>query len=547
MDQASTGEWSMAWTEWLRAAQEAEREGRWDIALELYENALTDLRKAGPASELSGVLRRVGVVHAERGDFELAARAYGESLDVAERNGLERESASTLLCTAIMEQFQGRLEEAEGLYARSRGVAEGLGDLHLIALADQNLGTVANIRGDLETALVRYQSSLDRYLGLDDGLAAARALNCMAMAHLDLGEWETAEGCFDRAYGLADRARDVNTLGSIEINRVELYLKRQRFDSARDSCDRAFEIFGRLESQTGLAEVYKFYGILYREAGKAYLADSHFEIAVRMARECGVPLLEAETLGERAVAYLLRSKNREALQCLNEAHRAFTDLHARRDLLDLDGRLDQLEETYLRVVRAWAESIESKDCYTAGHCERVANYACLLAESVGISGRDLTWLRMGGYLHDVGKIEIPPEVLNKPGKLTPEEWALMQGHTVQGDSIVKELDFPWDIRPVVRSHHERWDGSGYPDGLAGEAIPLTARILCFADVYDALTTTRSYRAALPASEALRIMAGDVGRIFDPSLFPRFEALIRGTDPDRDGRFPAFGPALKVVA
>jgi HD-GYP domain-containing protein (c-di-GMP phosphodiesterase class II) len=115
----------------------------------------------------------------------------------------------------------------------------------------------------------------------------------------------------------------------------------------------------------------------------------------------------------------------------------------------------------------------------------------------------------------------------------------MQNHTVEGDTIVSGLNFPWDIRPVVRSHHERWDGYGYPDGLAGEAIPLTARIVCLADVYDALTTTRSYRAAFPREEALRIMDSEVDRIFEPELFLLFRSLILGRLPRGDRRFPIF--------
>jgi putative nucleotidyltransferase with HDIG domain len=103
---------------------------------------------------------------------------------------------------------------------------------------------------------------------------------------------------------------------------------------------------------------------------------------------------------------------------------------------------------------------------------------------------------MGAFLHDVGKTAIPAEILNKPGKLTPEEWRLMQSHTTVGDEIVTELDFPWDIRPIVRNHHEHWDGSGYPDGLAGEEIPLTARILCIAETSTDPRVIPFRRAAL---------------------------------------------------
>ena len=165
----------------------------------------------------------------------------------------------------------------------------------------------------------------------------------------------------------------------------------------------------------------------------------------------------------------------------------------------------------------------------------------MLGSAVGIQGRDLTWLRMGAFLHDVGKTVVPADVLNKPGKLTDEEWDVMKGHTVEGDRIVEELEFPWDIRPIVRSHHERWDGTGYPDGLAGGAIPLHARILCIADVYDALTTTRSYRPALSMDEALRIMRREAGRQFDADLLAVFEHLVTGATPVRGAR-PAPRPA-----
>jgi HD-GYP domain-containing protein (c-di-GMP phosphodiesterase class II) len=137
----------------------------------------------------------------------------------------------------------------------------------------------------------------------------------------------------------------------------------------------------------------------------------------------------------------------------------------------------------------------------------------------------LTWFRMGAFLHDVGKIEVPIEVLNKPGKLDAEEWSQMQHHTVAGDEIISGLDFPFDIRPIVRSHHEQWAGTGYPDRLSGDQIPLHARILCLADVYDALTSTRSYRPACSREEAIGIMERDAGRIFDPHLFPIFRRLV----------------------
>jgi putative nucleotidyltransferase with HDIG domain len=533
--------------ELLERARDAERSGEWDLALDRYESALTLAARRGDAAACADVLRWIGSVHRMRGDLELAEEIYEASRASAELNVLLPQLAAAYIGLATVAQLRGQLDPAHDLYRRAREIYEETGDLRLAAFADLNLGTLANIRGDLATALSLYHSALERYRQVGDEPMTLSALTNLGMVRVDLGELDLAEESFDEALALADHLQDAVLLGLVEINRTELYLARYDFSRARECCDQAFEIFGRLGRDAGLAEAYKLYGVLYRETGKGVLADAHFSSAVELAAQSQDRLLEAEALSEWALLHLAEERNREALRCLNQAHHLFAELSARRELLDLDRRLDSLEGTYLQVVRAWGESIESKDRYTAGHCERVANYACMLAQAVGITGRDLTWLRMGGYLHDVGKIAVPEEVLNKPGKLTDEEFKLIQSHAAEGDAIVSELNFPWDIRPAVRWHHERWDGSGYPDGLKGEEIPLTARILCVADVYDALTTTRSYRPAMSREQALEIMERDVGRFFDPALFPVFKDLITRAAPMPDRRFPAFGAAWVVAA
>jgi putative nucleotidyltransferase with HDIG domain len=511
--------------ELIESAREAERSGALDEALRRYEAAFARLPFEGDAADAASLLRWIGTVHRQRGDLDGATDAYEASLAVAEASELPAETASALNCLAVVAQFRAAIDEAEALYVRARVLAEAAGDERLGAMIDQNIGTLANTRGEIHVALSSYRSALRRFRRLGDDVGSAWSLNNLGMASVDLEDWEGAEASFDGAFELADRVRDAALLGTIELNRAELYLKRGDGTRARECCDRSYEVFARIDSPSGLGEVCKFYGILYQRTGKPKLAEDHFKRAVELARACEDRLLEAESLSEWALLHLAAGRNPDALQCLNRASRLFTDLRARAELLDAEQRLDGLEETYLRVVKAWGDSIESKDLYTAGHCQRVADYACMLAEKLGFIGRDLTWLRMGGFLHDVGKTEVPAEVLNKPGKLTDEEFDLMKRHTVAGDEIVAELNFPWDIRPVVRSHHERWDGSGYPDGLAGEAIPLTARIMCVADVFDALTTARSYRGALPVSEAIRIMERDSGRILDPEIFALFRRLI----------------------
>lgn len=505
----------------LAAAGEAERSGAWDEALRHYEAAFRRLPREPDSVSAADLLIRIGRVRTERGELEEATEIFGASLAVAELAEDREQEAAALNCLAVTRQLRGDIDEAEGLYERARDLAMALGDDRRRAMIDQNLGTLASVRGDIEAALPHYRAALELFRRLGDDRLAARTLNNIAMAQVDVGDWTAAEASFDRAFELADRARDAAALGYVELNRAELRLKRRAFEAARECCDRAFETFGRLGSNPGLAEAHKFYGVLFRETEKPSLAQVNFSRAATLARECEDPLLEAECEREWAILDLRAERNREALRRLNRAHELFDVLRARRDILDLERRLDRLESTYLEVVRSWAESIEAKDRYTAGHCERVADLTCMLARAVGFEGRDLTWMRMGAFLHDVGKVHVPAEVLNKPGKLDEDEWEVMRNHTVAGDRIVAELNFPWDVRPLVRSHHERWDGEGYPDGLAAEAIPLEARILCLADVYDALTTARSYRPALSHAEALRIMEGDSGRAFDPELFELF--------------------------
>ncbi|MDQ6612499.1 MAG: diguanylate cyclase, partial [Gemmatimonadota bacterium] len=169
--------------------------------------------------------------------------------------------------------------------------------------------------------------------------------------------------------------------------------------------------------------------------------------------------------------------------------------------------------------------------YTQGHCQRVAELSCAIAKHSGLDEASMFWFRIGALLHDVGKIVIPPEVLNKPGKLDDDEWELMKSHTTAGVEMLKEIEFPWDVRPMVESHHERWDGGGYPHGLTGEDIPLIARILTIADVYDALTSVRSYKRALTHQETMTILRRDIGTIFDPRVFGWFEEVAENW-PDR---------------
>jgi putative two-component system response regulator len=178
------------------------------------------------------------------------------------------------------------------------------------------------------------------------------------------------------------------------------------------------------------------------------------------------------------------------------------ELKARvRSLMQLKHFTDDLDsaEAVLRNLALW---IEARDSYTEGHCDRLGRYATDLGRTLQLSEDDLMTLSRGGYFHDIGKIALPDSILLKPGPLTPEEYEKMKEHPVIGDKLCGDLRALHHVRPIVRHHHERQDGSGYPDGLAGDAIPLLAQIISIVDVFDALTTTRPYHRALPVEEGL---------------------------------------------
>jgi HD-GYP domain-containing protein (c-di-GMP phosphodiesterase class II) len=179
---------------------------------------------------------------------------------------------------------------------------------------------------------------------------------------------------------------------------------------------------------------------------------------------------------------------------------------------------------FVQTVLALAQAAELRDPYTAGHAQRVTDYALLLAEELKLSEAERDDLRLGAPLHDIGKIGIDDAILRKTGPLTPEEFQEMQKHTLKGVAILQPIPELASILPLVRSHHERWDGGGYPDGLAGEQIPFLARVLAVADTFDAMTTDRTYRAGLPLDFALAEIQNGSGIQFDRDCAATFVRL-----------------------
>ena len=211
----------------------------------------------------------------------------------------------------------------------------------------------------------------------------------------------------------------------------------------------------------------------------------------------------------------------------------------------LKERQQHLEETkalHLRTIEGLAMAIEAKDQNTHDHLLRVRIYVDEVAKALKLSSSEIQALHTASFLHDIGKLAVPEHIINKPGRLTPEEFEKMKIHPVVGADILERVRFPYPVVPIVRSHHEWWNGAGYPDGLKGEEIPIGARVLTVVDCFDALASDRPYRKGLPMHEALAIVKGLAGTQFDPAVVAVLETLyLRLQERTEELKLNSFSP------
>ena len=235
-------------------------------------------------------------------------------------------------------------------------------------------------------------------------------------------------------------------------------------------------------------------------------------------------LVEVEQLhadNDRLTKQLTRQED-EAANKEDQLRRYAADI--RETFIAERARTQELHSSYMFTVRALANAVEARDAYTGKHAERVAAYAMRIAKAARLDIASRPEIEFGFLLHDVGKVAVPDAILFKPGRLTDEERLVMEQHPITGSRIIREIEFLGAARDVIRFHHERWDGDGYPDHLQGKDIPISARLFAVADVLDALTTERPYRAASPLREARVIIEQEAGTHFDPAVIEAFRAV-----------------------
>ncbi len=510
----------------LADGRQHDREGQLDQAVQAYERAITSAEEEGDDSTLAEALRTLGIARHRLSDGiaarDLVRRSRTVALAVANPL-LEAEALNTL---AAFDLSDGFLDAARATF--DAALQFGGNDLQLTGRIEQNLGIIANIKGERTAALAHYQRALASFRSARDERGCVMAYNSLGVISAQQQRWDEAERHYAVSLEIATRLGDVQHRGQVLLNQAEAQIARGRYVAAQRNAEEALGIFDKLGVVRNKSEAYRVLGVIYRAIGRKTLAEARLQTAIQLAQGAHAPLAEAEASRELAQLFRELGRNQDALRMLNASHRLFRGLDAQADLVDIASRVDALESAFLAVVLEWGQSIESSDSYTHGHCERVAELGVSVGRQLQLDENMLTTLRLGAYLHDLGKIRIPHEILNKPGRLTPEEFELMKRHPIDGVELLEAIEFPWDILPIVRSHHERYDGSGYPDGLRGEEIPLTAQVICIVDVFDALTTTRSYRSAMSRDQAMAIIERDSGW-WGPDVFDAFMRVMRHPD------------------
>jgi len=484
----------------LHEARSRERAACLPEAIACFEAAIATAERTGEHAVLAEAQRRLAVVLYHRNETDRARELCNDSYKVASDLKNDLLAAEALNTLGGLSLATGEIEEARSFFQRA--LDRGGNARELQARIELNLGILANIRGNLVEAVKHYEGAVDAYRATNDEHGSARAYVNLGIAHTDLRQYDWADSYFSMSYKIAERAGDPHLQGMCLVNHAEAHFARGRYEEALRNAESALAIFDRLDSRSDKSEAYKMIGMVYRETGRLSLAESRLRTAIDLAVSAGSVLNEADATRELALLMQAMGRNQDALALLNSAYRLYGRLDARIELVHVAGKMYELETTYSDLVREWGQSIESADSYTFGHCERVARRSLAVARNLGLDDTDQTAIRLGAYLHDLGKVRVPHEILNKPGPLTRAEFDVVQMHPLWGIELLAAVEFPWDLKPIIRWHHERYDGTGYPDRLHGAAIPVAAQIVGIVDVYDALTTQRSYRKALPHEAAL---------------------------------------------
>jgi len=502
-------------------------QGKYDLAIAEYQKILKLCRDSGHLAVKAETFNQTGQLLAKQGDHDRSLgylqRAIGAYRRLNDIPGL----CKALRNLGVVYVELGEFEEAENTFAEAIDASRQIDDQVVYADLVNNLGAIMNMKGNHERALALYQESLQIYQALNEVRKSAYTTNNVAITLAEQGQNDEALEYFKSAYAIATSMKDAALIMIVDINLADIYLKKGDAEAAKEHCRRAQQHMIESKQINGhLVETKKIIGKIACHEKDYDTALENLTEAVHISRNIGAKYLEAEVLMERGKLYRSMGKHFDSLTDLEVSYHIYTSVKADNKREQTEEVINSIEQLYLEVFNQLAQQVDFKDKYTKGHSDRVASLALILAKELGLRPNGLKTIVAASLLHDLGKIKIEDSILNKAGKLDDDEFNIIKKHPELGVELLRGKEFPWDIKPLVLHHHEKINGLGYPLGLKGEDIPLGARIICIADVFDALTSDRVYRTAFSTDKALQIMEDESGTTFDPVLLQCFVIMIR---------------------
>ena len=508
-------------------------EGKWDEAIEVYSQAIELSHIKGENRTVAEALRLMGNIQFKKNEWGNALNSFQQSLKHFQNLRESRGSAYSMNSIGNIYLEKGEWELAKRYYLKSLAIARRIRDFKMQGMIYNNLGVIAMFQGLLEQAIARSQRSLFYYekAGYKKGMGETY-LN-IGICHADLRAFEKSDQFHRKALEIAQQIGDVYLQSKIYLHWTEVALEMVNLEFARELCDQAFELSSQLKDQLDIAQAFQHYGKIFRLMNKFALSEKHFEESIKICQSYDGLQVLAEDYRELALLYRDQEDNRKTLELLWKSFELFHQLKARKDVRDVNQKIEELEMIYVNIAKSMGSAVEIKDTYTFGHSKRVAYYSLQLSRKLKLSLTQIKAILAAAFLHDLGKVKVKRKILLKNGRLTHLEYEAIKLHPALGVQMISSLNFPWDIKPLILHHHERYDGKGYPNGLRGEKIAFGARIIGIADFFDAMTTVRPYRPAWSVAETLKEMTDQMGGAFDPQMVPVFVELVNEIVPHQD--------------
>ena len=500
-------------------------------------------RKLGIEIHYAKCYRIKGISYSYRGEYEKALDYSLKALAIYEDAKDKPGIFSALNAIGIIYGKIKDYSNALNYYFRSLTISEEIGDKKGSAITNNNIGNIYQDQRDFDKALKFAERALQSFTELDDNLGIATSFNNIGLMLKFKGNLAAAQEQFKRAYEIFYRIEYKTGLAASCNNLGELLTIQGEFKQARLYLDHALEIARETDAKYREICAYENLSNLCEEMGdfsgaleyyRKYSDLSEKVFSDESSKNMIQLQIKFETERKKKEAAIYKLKNIELQDEISERIHFEKELRKHQDQLEelINERTIELKNSYNKLERGFQGTIvliskitELRDPYTSGHQNRVAKLASAIAMEMGLPEEKIEAVHIASLVHDIGKINVPQEILSKPGTLSNLEMRMIQIHPQAGYSILSEIDFPWPIAQIVREHHEYIDGSGYPQGLKADDIAIEARIICVADVIEAMSSHRPYRAILGLKEAVREITDNEDILYDRDVVRACKKVI----------------------